>query len=99
RECNETKRELPGGSIQSLFEEAARKWSSEPAVREGEGELSYGELNARANRLARYLKERGAGAGVKIGLCMERSAEMIVAMLAILKTGGAYVPLDGEYPA
>ena len=61
--------------------------------------LSYGELNARANRLAHYLVERGAGPGDRIGLCAERSFEMIVGLLAILKAGAAYVPLDPAYPS
>ena len=61
--------------------------------------LSYGELNARANRLAHHLVERGAGPGDRIGLCAERSFEMIVGLLAILKAGAAYVPLDPAYPS
>ena len=61
--------------------------------------LSYGELNARANRLAHHLVERGAGPGDRVGLCAERSFEMIVGLLAILKAGAAYVPLDPTYPS
>jgi amino acid adenylation domain-containing protein len=60
--------------------------------------LTYGELNARANRLARRLRDRGVGPEVLVGLCTSRSPEMVAALLAILKAGGAYVPLDPAYP-
>jgi non-ribosomal peptide synthetase component F len=60
--------------------------------------LSYAELDARANRLAWALRERGVGPQVRVGLALERSLEMVVGLLAILKAGGAYVPLDPEYP-
>src|SRR5581483_2830960 len=61
--------------------------------------LSYAELNARANRLAHHLQSLGVGPDVLVGLCVERSLEMIVGLLAILKAGGAYLPLDPAYPA
>jgi amino acid adenylation domain-containing protein len=60
--------------------------------------LSYGELNARANRLARRLRARGVGPEVLVGLCLDRSPDMVAALLAVLKAGGAYVPLDPAYP-
>ncbi|WP_211958875.1 non-ribosomal peptide synthetase, partial [Cupriavidus numazuensis] len=65
----------------------------------GEQTLTYGELNARANRLAHRLIAEGVGPEVRVGIALPRSVEMVVGLLAILKTGGAYVPLDPEYPA
>ncbi|WP_051534497.1 non-ribosomal peptide synthetase [Deefgea rivuli] len=64
----------------------------------GEVELTYAELNQRANQLAHYLIEQGIGLESKVGIALERSVEMVVALLAVLKAGGAYVPLDPEYP-
>ena len=60
--------------------------------------LSYHELNERSNRVAHRLRRLGVGRGTLVGLCIERSPELIVGMLAILKAGGAYVPVDSEYP-
>ncbi|HRC25240.1 MAG TPA: AMP-binding protein, partial [Nitrospira sp.] len=68
------------------------------AVRQGDQELTYRELNARANRVAHYLRRRGVAPGVVVGLCLERSLNLIVGMLGILKSGGAYLPLDADYP-
>ena len=62
-------------------------------------QLSYGELDRRANALAHHLRARGVGPETVVGLCLARSPEMIVAMLAILKAGGAYLPLDPDYPS
>ena len=64
----------------------------------GEEEVSYGELNARANRLAHYLRGKGVGPEVMVGICVERSLEMVVGLLGILKAGGVYVPLDPGVP-
>src|SRR6185437_13718719 len=64
----------------------------------GDVELSYGELNARANRLAHCLIRLGIAAESRVGIAVERSIDMVVGLLAILKAGGAYVPLDPEYP-
>ncbi len=69
------------------------------AATDGRRELSYGELNGRANRLAAELAGRGVGPETVVGLCVERSLEMVVALLAILKAGGAYLPLDPRAPA
>ena len=65
-----------------------------PATRDVEDELSYGDLNARANRLARYLRTRNLGPQCRVGVCLERSADMVAAVLAVMKSGAAYVPLD-----
>ncbi|WP_207309469.1 non-ribosomal peptide synthetase [Streptomyces kasugaensis] len=91
---------LPAGrTVQALFEaRAAAAPTAVAAVCEGRS-LSYGELNARANRLAHHLAERGVGPDTLVAICAERSLEMVVGLLAILKAGGAYVPLDPAYPA
>jgi len=84
--------------VHQLFESQAEKTPDALAI-EFEGEqLSYEELNCRANRLARHLRSLGVGCEQKVALLVERSAEMIVGLLAILKAGGAYVPLDPAYP-
>ena len=62
-------------------------------------ELTFDQLNRRANRLAHHLRGRGIGPEARVGLAMQRSPEMIIGLLAILKAGGAYVPLDPAYPA
>jgi amino acid adenylation domain-containing protein/non-ribosomal peptide synthase protein (TIGR01720 family) len=98
-EWNNTAREYPQERcVHELVEEQARQRPEAVAVvYEGE-ELTYGELNARANQLARYLRKQGVGAEVVVGLCLERSLEMVVGLLGILKAGGAYLPLDASYP-
>ncbi len=60
--------------------------------------MTYGELNERANRLGRHLQSLGVGPEVLVGLCLERSIEMIVGLLGVLKAGGAYAPLDPAWP-
>ena len=84
--------------IHELFEEQVRRAPEAVALVQGEEELSYGELNRRANRLAHRLIEHGVGPDVRVALCVERSPPMVVALLGILKAGGAYVPLDSSYP-
>ncbi|HXO41006.1 MAG TPA: amino acid adenylation domain-containing protein, partial [Thermoanaerobaculia bacterium] len=85
--------------IDELFEWQAARRPEALAVR-GQGvTLTYGELELRSNRLARALRRWGVGAETRVGLCVERSPEMVVAMLGILKAGGAYVPLDPGHPA
>ncbi|MFL9889233.1 AMP-binding protein, partial [Paraburkholderia agricolaris] len=84
--------------IAAIERQAARQ-PMNPAVIAGQLEISAGELNARANRLAHRLIKAGVCAEVKVGIGVERSVEMIVAVLAVLKAGGAYVPLDPSYPA
>src|SRR5690606_20926888 len=68
------------------------------ALQHGQSSLSYGALDGRANRVARYLARHGAGADVPVAVCTERGLEMVVALLGILKAGAAYVPLDPESP-
>jgi amino acid adenylation domain-containing protein len=85
--------------LHQLVEDQAGRTPEAVAVTFEGQHLSYGELNARANRLAHYLVRLGVGPGVLVGIYMERSIEMVVALLAALKAGGAYVPLDPEYPS
>ncbi|HCE7317684.1 TPA: pyoverdine non-ribosomal peptide synthetase PvdD [Pseudomonas aeruginosa] len=86
------------GTLQQRFEEQARQRPQAVALIFDEQRLSYGELNARANRLAHCLIARGVGADVPVGLALERSLDMLVGLLAILKAGGAYLPLDPAAP-
>ncbi len=84
--------------FQQLFEEQAERTPDVSAVAFGEHQLSYRDLNRRANQLARYLRRQGVGPEVLVGICLERSAEAIVSLLGVLKAGGAYVPLDADQP-
>ena len=84
--------------IHHLFEAQAAKMPSALAVEFAGGQLTYAELNERANQLARYLCGFGVGPESLVGICIERSNEMLIGLLAILKAGGAYVPLDLAYP-
>lgn len=86
-------------SIHELFEQQVERTPNAVAAWcEGQS-LTYGELNARANQLARHLQDHRIGWNDLVGICMERSLEMLVGLLGILKAGGAYVPLDPRYPA
>ncbi|WP_256758213.1 non-ribosomal peptide synthetase [Cohnella sp. WQ 127256] len=85
-------------TIHKLFEEQAEKTPDAVAVSYEDSRMTYGELNARANQLARTLILQGVQADQLVGIMAERSIEMIVAILAILKAGGAYVPIDPDYP-
>ena len=84
--------------LHSLIGEQVQRTPDAPAVRFAEQTLSYAALERHANQLANLLRERGVGPDVLVGVCLERSLEMVVALLAIHKAGGAYVPLDPEYP-
>ncbi len=96
---NATRTEYPSNSrIYELFEAQAARAPGCLAVVFGDEEVTYGELNRRANRLARRLRALGVERDTLVGLCLEASVEMVVAMLGILKAGGAYVPLDPTYP-
>ncbi len=95
---NATAAALPEECVHTLFEAQAKATPEAPAVVFNDEVLSYGELNARANQLAWRLHELGVRAESLVGLCSERSLELVVGLLAILKAGGAYVPLDPGYP-
>ncbi|WP_350283399.1 amino acid adenylation domain-containing protein [Nitrosomonas sp.] len=96
---NETEAGYPRGKcLHELFEEQARRSPEVVAVVFGGEELTYGQLNGKANQLARYLRSKGAGPEVIVGICVERSVEMVVGLLGILKAGGAYLPIDPQYP-
>ena len=84
--------------IHELFEAQVEKTPDSIALVFESRQLSYRELNDRANQLANYLKKLGIGAESHVGICMERSLELIIGLLGILKAGGAYVPLDPSYP-
>jgi amino acid adenylation domain-containing protein len=98
-EWNDTATAFPADKcVHELFEEqVARTPDAVAVIFEGE-ELNYAQLNARANRLAHYLRELGVKPDERVAICLERGFEMIVALLAVLKAGGAYVPLDPDYP-
>jgi amino acid adenylation domain-containing protein len=98
-EWNQTGTEYPRETtVHDLFEEQAERTPEAEAVVFERERLTYSQLNERANRLAGYLSKRGVGPEVLVGLCVERSLEMVVGLLGILKAGGAYVPLDPAYP-
>jgi amino acid adenylation domain-containing protein len=84
--------------IHQLIEDQVKKTPNAIAVAFEEEQLTYGELNRRANKLARYLRTLGVGPEDPVAVCIERSIEMVVAILAVLKSGAAYVPLDPAYP-
>ncbi|MGW1978275.1 amino acid adenylation domain-containing protein [Streptomyces sp. NPDC001889] len=89
----------PGATLPALFEERAAGAPGRVAVVDGEERLTYGELNSRANRLAHRLIALGAGPEHLVALALPRSAELVVAVLAVLKTGAGYLPVDPDYPA
>jgi amino acid adenylation domain-containing protein len=85
--------------VHELFEAQVARTPDAVALQEGPRQLSYAQLNRRANQLARYLRSVGVGPEERVALCMERSIDMVVALLGVLKCGGAYVPLEPSYPA
>jgi amino acid adenylation domain-containing protein len=104
---NETAADYPSQAcVHELFEAQVKRTPEAVACISGEepfgvaqdGQLTYGELNRRANRLAHYLRASGVGPEALVGICMEPSLEMVIGLLGILKAGGVYVPLDPAYP-
>ena len=96
---NATAREFPARNVVELVEAQASRNAEAVAVEFEGRQMSFGELNRRANSLAHYLGELGVGTESRVGVCLERSLEVPVALLGVLKAGGAYVPLDPAYPA
>jgi amino acid adenylation domain-containing protein len=97
---NQTVRPFPAeSSVHELFEQLAELRPDAVALSGGRKQVSYRELNEQANRLAHHLRGLGVGPEVRVGICLERSADLVVALLATIKAGGAYVPLDPTYPS
>ncbi|HEY2728761.1 MAG TPA: amino acid adenylation domain-containing protein [Polyangia bacterium] len=97
-EWNETATATTPSCIHAEFERQAARTPGQVAVRTGEDALTYDELERRANRLARHLRELGVGPDGLVGVCLPRGPDIVVAVLAVLKAGGAYLPLDPAYP-
>ena len=98
-EWNNTQLDYPQDKcLHQLFEDQVKMTPNAVAVAFQDQQLTYQELNAQANQLARYLQKLGVGPEVLVGICIDRSLEMVVGSLGILKAGGAYVPLDPAYP-
>ncbi|HEX2076721.1 MAG TPA: amino acid adenylation domain-containing protein [Longimicrobium sp.] len=89
----------PPACVHELFSAQAARTPGLTAVAGPDGTMSYAELERRSNRLAHHLRRRGVGPEVRVGVCLERGVETVVAVLGVLKAGGAYVPLDPDYPA
>jgi len=97
---NDTARKYPEDAlVHAMFEQWAAKQPDAVALHFDGRDVTYSALNARANQLARWLRSRGVGPDVLVGIYCERSVEMMTAILGVLKAGGAYVPIDPEYPA
>lgn len=87
------------GNLHEVFEQRVQEHPDKIAVCYGDDKISYLELNQRANYLASKLKDLGVGPEMLVGLCLNRNIEMVISILAILKSGGAYVPIDPDYPS
>ncbi|WP_151484726.1 non-ribosomal peptide synthetase, partial [Streptomyces albicerus] len=98
-DVNDTGHDIPEATLTELFERQAAQRSDAVAVTCDGATRTYGELNSRANRLARHLVAQGVGPESVVGICLERSADLVVALLAVLKAGGAYLPIDPDSPA
>ena len=97
-EWNDTPQSYSDRCIHELFEETAERQPHDVALVCGDEQITFSELNRQANRLARYLQQRGVGPEYLVGVCIERSKNAVVALLGILKAGGVYVYLDPDYP-
>ncbi|GHO80002.1 hypothetical protein KSD_77730 [Ktedonobacter sp. SOSP1-85] len=98
-EWNATWAEYPSErGVQQLFEEQVEHTPAAIAVLWGDEQITYWDLDSQANRLAHYLRRHGVGPEVRVGICLPRSPQVLVAILAVLKAGGAYVPIDGGLP-
>src|SRR6185295_9867172 len=98
RSWNDTTQPVPPLTLPALFAAQAARTPDAVAVVFEDRTLTYAALDAHANRLAHRLRDLGVGPDVLVGVCAERSLELVVGLLAVLKAGGAYVPLDPEYP-
>jgi non-ribosomal peptide synthetase component F len=99
-EFNQTANQFPKGkTVVHLFEQQVEETPNSAALRYGDQTISYAELNRRSNQLANYLANYGLGRGQVVALCLERSPEVIIAILGTLKAGAAYLPLDASLPA
>ncbi|WP_295615448.1 non-ribosomal peptide synthetase [Chamaesiphon sp. GL140_3_metabinner_50] len=97
---NETRLDYPQDKlVHQLFENIAKQYPDAIALVSEDDRLTYQELNIRSNKLAHFLTKSGVRAEVLVGLCVERSFDLVIGMLAILKAGGAYVPIDPTYPS
>ncbi len=96
---NDTACDVPHATVPQLFAAQAARTPDCPAVVCGDVEISYRELDVRANRLARYLRSVGVGVESVVGLCLPRGVDVVTAVLAVWKAGGAYLPIDPGYPA
>ena len=97
-EFNNTSLPLPATTMAEIFEKRAARAPQAIAVVQGERSISYGELDQRANRLAHFLMDKGVGPESLVGVSVERSVDMVAAIIAIWKAGAAYLPLDSDYP-
>ncbi len=98
RNWNATQQQFPNQCLHQHFEMQVERTPEAIALVFEEQQLTYRELNQRANQLAHYLRAQGVGPDTLVGICIERSLEMVIGLLGILKAGGAYVPLDPRYP-